>query len=358
MRKAKHFDPKLILDHLTYGVLVFDGTGLLVNMNTAAEEMLEISERQAIGVSVVDLFHTQGHRIEKSFQRVINEAVTFTEHNVVLEMPSAHQATINVSASPIFVRRGDPSGVLIELIKVDRFLRISKEEQLLSQNSVATNLIRGLAHEIKNPLGGLRGAAQLLAKELDDDLTEYTDVIIAESDRLRQLVDRMTGPTKLTHRSEVNIHSVFERVRQLVQAEVSNGITINRDYDPSIPTIHADQDQLIQAVLNVVRNALQAIGDKGEIILSSRIQRQFTIGNHFHKLVVKLDVIDNGPGIPAEMLENIFYPMVTGRVDGTGLGLSIAQTLIQRHGGLIECTSEPGHTVFSIYLPLGGADDE
>lgn len=357
MRNAPQFTPKLILDHLTYGVLVFNGSGLLVNMNAAAEEMLELSERQALGESVASLFNVQGHRIEKSFQRVINEAATFTEHNVALETMSGHGITLNVSATPMFIHRGDPSGVLIELVKLDRFLRISKEEQLLTQNSVATNLIRGLAHEIKNPLGGLRGAAQLLAKELDNDLAEYTDVIIAEADRLRELVDRMTGPTKVSKHSEVNVHGVLERVRQLVQAEVSNGITIVRDYDPSIPNIIGDQDQLIQAVLNVVRNALQAVGKQGEIVLSSRIHRQFTIGNHFHKLVIKLDVIDNGPGIPPDMLENIFYPMVTGRVEGTGLGLSIAQTLIQRHGGLIECTSEPGHTVFSIYLPLGGDAD-
>ena len=167
MRKAKSFDAKFILDHLTYGVLVFDGSGRLVRLNAAAEEMLEISERQALGESVASLFHSQGHRIEKGFQRAINEAATFTEHNVVIETQTGHSVTINVSASPMFLQRGDPCAVLIELIKVDRFLRISKEEQLLAQNSVATNLIRGLAHEIKNPLGGLRGAAQLLAKDND-----------------------------------------------------------------------------------------------------------------------------------------------------------------------------------------------
>ncbi len=219
-------------------------------------------------------------------------------------------------------------------------------------------MIRGLAHEIKNPLGGLRGAAQLLERELPDpQLTEYTKIIIDEADRLQNLLNRMLGPNTLPNLRETNIHHVLERVRSLVLAEAPPGIEITRDYDPSIPNLNADSDQLIQAALNLVRNAVQALGQHGSIILRTRAQRQITIGHERHRLVLTLEVIDNGPGIPQEIQERIFYPMVTGHANGTGLGFSIAQSLINRHGGLIECTSEPGNTIFRILLPLENAHD-
>ncbi len=214
-------------------------------------------------------------------------------------------------------------------------------------------LVRGLAHEIKNPLGGLRGAAQLLDLELHDpELKEYTQIIIAESDRLQGLMDKMLGPNKLPNKSMLNIHEVLERVRQLVQAEYSGNLTINNDYDPSIPDIYADKDQLIQAILNIARNAMQAMEGKGEIMFKTRIHRQLNVGRKRYKLAVKCDIINNGPGIDADMMSQIFYPMITGRAEGTGLGLSIAQALINQHNGLIECNSEPGNTVFSIFLPM------
>jgi len=210
-----------------------------------------------------------------------------------------------------------------------------------------------LAHEIKNPLGGLRGAAQLLDLELDDpDLKEYTQIIIDESDRLQGLMDKMLGPNKLPDKKALNIHEVLERVRQLVQAESSGNLIIKHDYDPSIPDIHGDKDQLIQAILNIARNAVQAMDGKGNIIFKTRIHRQMSIGRKRYKLAVKCDIIDNGPGIDADMISKIFYPMITGRAEGTGLGLSIAQALINQHNGLIECNSETGNTVFSIFLPV------
>ncbi|MGZ4995810.1 MAG: nitrogen regulation protein NR(II), partial [Methylobacter sp.] len=241
--------------------------------------------------------------------------------------------------------------ILVELQQVDSHLRISKEERLLTQQNTARLLVRGLAHEIKNPLGGLRGAAQLLDLELTDpELKEYTRIIIAESDRLQGLMDKMLGPNKLPNKKALNIHEVLERVRQLVQVESS--LTIKSDYDPSIPDILADKDQLIQAILNIAKNAVQALNGKGDITIKTRIHRQVTIGRKRYKLAVKCDIIDNGPGIDADMMNQIFYPMITGRADGTGLGLSIAQALINQHNGLIECTSEPGNTVFSIFLPI------
>jgi len=244
---------------------------------------------------------------------------------------------------------------------VDWRLRINREEHILAQHHTTRALVRNLAHEIKNPLGGLRGAAQLLERELPDPaLREYTRIIIGEADRLRGLVDRMLGPNQPRAYDEVSIHEILERVCGLVEAEANSGIRIERDYDPSIPPVWGDADRLIQAVLNVVRNAVQVLDRRGIITLRTRVQRQYTIGSKRHKLVARLDVIDDGPGIPSEWQEQIFYPMISGRPNGTGLGLSIAQNIVNQaqnivnqHGGLIECVSRPGETVFTLLLPLG-----
>ena len=241
---------------------------------------------------------------------------------------------------------------------MDNQRRLSQEQLQHAQQIAARDLVRGLAHEIKNPLGGLRGAAQLLSKALPDPaLKEYTQVIIEQADRLRNLVDRMLGSNKLPSLAMTNIHEVLERVASLIEAEAQGSITLVRDYDPSIPDLLIDREQLIQAVLNIVRNALQALSAQsdlrlGRISLRTRTLRQFTIGHTRHRLVVKMEIIDNGPGIPPELQETIFYPMVSGRPDGTGLGLAITQNIISQHQGLIECESHPGHTVFSIFLPL------
>jgi two-component system nitrogen regulation sensor histidine kinase GlnL len=245
---------------------------------------------------------------------------------------------------------------MMELLALDRHLRISRDELLLAQHQASRELIRGLAHEIKNPLGGIRGAAQLLEREYpDSEHREYTRVIIREADRLQNLVDRLLGPNRLPQKADVNVHQILEHVRQLVEAEAPAGIVVLRDYDPSIPEVHADREQLIQATLNVTRNALQALGAQGSgmIVLRTRTRRQITIGGRRHKLAIQMDIEDNGPGIPHQMMEKIFYPMVTTRAEGTGLGLPIAQYLIHSHGGLIECQSQPGRTVFSMFLPLG-----
>jgi two-component system nitrogen regulation sensor histidine kinase GlnL len=266
--------------------------------------------------------------------------------------------TINFSVTPLLDKNAVKE-IAVEMQQVDNHLRISKEEQQLSQQNTARLLVRGLAHEIKNPLGGLRGAAQLLDLELHDpELKEYTQIIIAESDRLQGLLDKMLGPNKLPNKIPLNIHEVLERVRQLVQVEASSSLSIKCDYDPSIPNIKADKDQLIQAILNITRNAVQAVDGKGNIILKTRIHRHLTIGRKMYKLAAKIDIIDNGPGIDADMINQIFYPMVTGRAEGTGLGLSIAQALVNQHNGMIECNSEPGNTVFSIFLPVELTDEK
>jgi two-component system nitrogen regulation sensor histidine kinase GlnL len=216
-------------------------------------------------------------------------------------------------------------------------------------------VIRSLAHEIKNPLAGVRGAAQLLARELPDEgLTEYTEVIIREADRLRDLVDRLLGSQQQLSLHDLNIHEVLEHLRMLLQAETENRITIIRDYDPSLPSLPIDRAQLIQAVLNIMRNALQAAAHIEDCVLTlrTRSQRQFTIGTKRHRLVCRIDISDNGPGVPEELKHAIFIPMVTGRAEGTGLGLAISQSIINRHGGLLECDSSPGNTRFTIYLPM------
>jgi two-component system nitrogen regulation sensor histidine kinase GlnL len=237
-------------------------------------------------------------------------------------------------------------------------MRLARDENMLDRQAANRAVMRGLAHEIKNPLGGLRGAAQLLERELPDkSLKEYTRIIIHEADRLRNLVDRMMGPHQPLKKKPVNLHEILEHVRKLMLVEVPVGLTLERQYDPSLPEFKGEPEQLIQAVLNIVRNSAEAIEYKGVIHLRTRIERSFTIGQKRHRLVLRTDIEDNGPGIPEEIREHIFYPMVTAKPGGTGLGLSIAQDIVTKHGGLIECDSRPGLTVFSIYLPLENGYD-
>ncbi len=242
---------------------------------------------------------------------------------------------------------------------MDRHIRIAREEALLRQQTTTSNIIRGLAHEIKNPLGGLRGAAQLLERELpSDELKEYTRIIIGEADRLQSLINRMTGPVSRPNLAMVNIHEILQYVRQLLMAEDSGHVEFKTDYDPSIPLIYVDRDWMVQAILNIAGNALQAVNGEGTISFVTRIMRNFTIGSEIYRLVLRIQVIDDGPGISQEMLGTVFYPMITGKEGGTGLGLSIAQTLISQQKGLIECTSEPGRTVFTVLIPIRNGDDE
>lgn len=340
-----------ILDHLTDAVLLFDPACRLVYINIAGEMLFAVSARQVLGLRAKEIFLLYDRTIEKDLERVFRDTESLTKRNVALGHP-AQPATVNLTITPM-LEHDTPVAALVEIEQVDRHLRISMEEQLLAQQNAARMLLRGLAHEIKNPLGGLRGAAQLLDRELlDDELREYTQIIMEESDRLQSLLDRMLAPNKPPRKCRLNIHRVLERVRQLVQVEAPSGVVIERDYDPSIPMIHGDGDQLIQAILNIVRNAAQAVGQQGRIVIRTRIHHQATIGPKGTRMAVKIDVVDDGPGIEPELQSQIFYPMVTGRADGTGLGLSIAQSLVNQHGGLVECSSEPGNTVFSIFFPL------
>ena len=346
-----------ILENMNTAVLLLDSQLHISYINPASEMLFEISLRKATGLHCNQLILDPD-----SFSDRLNECLQtyhpFSERGLEIQVPLVRNITVDCTVTPLFEPQQE-NALLIEMIPMDRHLRISKEENLIAQTHATQGLIRGLAHEIKNPLGGLRGAAQLLERELpEQELKEYTQIIIGEADRLQNLVNRMLGPNSLPNKSMINIHNITERVRSLVEVEAPDMVKITTDYDPSIPELKADPDQLIQVVMNLLRNAVQAVGETGTIIIRSRTSRQFTIGNTHHKLVLKLEIIDDGPGIPDDMLEEIFYPMITGHADGTGLGLTIAQSLINRHDGLIECKSKPGKTVFRILLPLENGNNE
>ena len=343
-----------ILDELTTAVLVVDHEGRIRRINHAAETLFRVSARKVLDRRLGDSLRG-AQLLEDLVATALDAGASYTQRERRLALYEERPVTVDCTVTPLSAEEA-----LIELAEVDRHTRITREQHLLSQNRAVQELIRGLAHEIKNPLGGLRGAAQLLQAELGDpEQAEYTRVIIREADRLQQLVDALLGPNAPAREEWVNIHEVLERVRSLVVAEdaqdpeaPSEGVSIVRDYDPSIPPIRGEHNHLVQAVLNLVRNARQAAGPGGRITLRTRTQRRFTIADRPHRIVARIDVIDNGPGIPPEEQEQIFYPMVSSRAEGTGLGLPIAQSLISRVGGLIECASEPGETVFTIWLPM------
>jgi two-component system, NtrC family, nitrogen regulation sensor histidine kinase GlnL len=342
---------RTILDNLSTSVLLLDSDLNIEYLNPAAEQLFHISIKRAQNTPLSKIMFVDSSLMERLHSSV-NSLHPFAEHEVSITVNIDHVVTIDYMVTPLYFSDQPPS-LLLEISPLDRHLRIAREEKLLSEQNATRNVIRGMAHEIKNPLGGLRGAAQLLERELpNDDLKEYTQIIIGEADRLQNLVDRMLGPNNVPKKMAINIHQVLEHVRQLVQAEGNAEIFFNLDYDPSLPDVMADTDLLIQAVLNITRNAIAALDGHGEITFKTRPQRSFTIGHIHHRLVLQVDIIDNGPGISEDIIEHIFFPMVTGRADGTGLGLSIAQSLINQHGGLIQCTSRPGKTKFTLYLPL------
>lgn len=340
-----------ILESLNSAVLLFDESLRLQYVNPAGETLFCVSARHLLNEPYQALIQESADlqcQLEEAFQ----SGRPFTRHEVSLGLGSNIHVVVDFTAVPL-IEPGYSPEMLIELHSVDRLLRISREENQVAQQEATQQILRGLAHEIKNPLGGLRGAAQLLERQLDsEELKEYTRVIIDEADRLQKLVNRILGPNNLPNKRNINIHHVLEHVRSLLMAEGEQHMDIQRDYDPSIPNIEADSDQLIQALLNIVRNACQALDEEGTITLRTRIERKYTLGKQRYDLVARIEIVDNGPGIPEDMLDKIFFPMVTGRAEGTGLGLSIAQSLIQQHDGLIEVNSVPGRTVFTVLLPI------
>ena len=351
---------KRLLDNLKTGVVMLDKDLRLLYLNVAAENLLEISVRKANMLFIGDVFIKAAEDIGE-MQTALANSNSFTKRQAQLKLMHGKSVDVDYTITP-FEENGERRA-LLEITSLEHSYRISREESLNSTHATTRELVRGLAHEIKNPLGGIRGAAQLLAAELNNaELSDYTNVIIEEADRLHKLVDRLVGSRQPLMMAPVNLHEVMERVRNLVEAEISgNGIELIRDYDPSIPTVLADSSQLIQAMLNIVRNAMQALfspeveHNLGRIYLRTRIIRNATIGAKFHRLAASIKIIDNGPGIKPEMIDSIFYPMISGRAEGTGLGLSITHSIVNQHKGVIECESRPGATCFTVILPIAPA---
>jgi two-component system nitrogen regulation sensor histidine kinase GlnL len=341
-------------DLLATLVAVVRTDGVVVFTNAALEDVMGVSRRTIEG-SLLASYFTDSHSFENALQGAQTNAFATMRYDALIRRPLQEPLPVHVIVVPSDVR----GEVLVELLPLEQQTRQDREERLIDQAQANKELIRNLAHEIKNPLGGIRGAAQLLQMEIESkDLIEYTQVIIHEADRLQLLVDRLLAPHRRPHVvGDVNIHEVCERVRSLILAEFPKGLRVVRDYDTSIPEFRGDREQLIQTVLNIVHNAAQALVDRvlegdAEIVLRSRISRQVTFGKQRYRLALELHVIDNGPGIPQDIKDRLFFPLVSGRDGGSGLGLNLAQTFVQQHHGLIECDSVPGRTDFKILIPL------
>ena len=334
-------------------VLVLNQDLQVVYLNSAAEDLLQTSRGHAVGAPLAD-YVIGADKIMQHLANTISSLQPFTEREAILRLPDNLSVSVDFSASIVDLIADTPE-VLVELQALNRLKRINKDDESVARQETARQLIRGLAHEIKNPLGGIRGAAQLLERELmDEDQREYTGVIISEADRLKTLVDRMLGPQQQLSLTPVNMLKVCEHIISLIDAEQPGQISWRRDYDPSLPDVLADESQLIQAILNIVRNASEAMADMPDAKLQfrSRAVRQFTIGNTRHRTVLQLDIVDNGPGIDPQLEDRIFFPMISGRPDGSGLGLAITQNIIAQHHGSIQVQTRPGNTCFTIYLPF------
>ena len=349
--------PYAAFDHLATLVAVVQPDGHCVFANAAFGDVLGWSSRSRMRDSLYDWF-IDPQPVRDTVAAVVRNDFSSSRFDALLRRP----VLTNADTLPVHVIVNQMEGttdVLIELVEIEQQTRQAREERALGQARATKELIRNLAHEIKNPLGGIRGAAQLLEMELESrTLTEYTQVIIQEADRLQALVDRLLAPHRKPHVvSDVNVHEVCERVRSLILAEFPRGLRVERDYDTSIPDFRGDREQLIQAVLNIAHNAAQALAERisggdAQITLRTRIARQVTLGKQRYRLALELQVEDNGPGIPESIRDRIFFPLVSGRDGGSGLGLTLAQTFVQQHHGTVECESEPGHTRFKILIPL------
>ena len=341
-------------DLLATLVAVMCGDGMVLFANAALEDALGISRRAIVGSRFLDCF-TEPDSLGNAVQGVGGNQFAALRYDAWLKRLNRDPLPVHV----IVTQTEIANEIVVELLPLELQARQDREERLAEQALANKELIRNLAHEIKNPLGGIRGAAQLLEMEMESpDLTEYTQVIIHEADRLQSLVDRLLAPHRRPHLvGDVNIHEVCEHVRLLLSAEFPKGLTVVRDYDTSLPEFRGDREQLIQTVLNIAHNACQALTDRiaqGDACLTfrTRVARQTTFGKRRYRLALELHVIDNGPGVPASIKDRIFYPLVSGREGGSGLGLTLAQTFVQQHHGLIECDSVPGYTDFKILIPL------
>ncbi len=343
------------LENLATSVLLLDGSRQVIYMNPSAEALFEMSSTQTENNKISKVF-LNFEVLELAIDNAIKNNSPFREHEFKITTIRQQSFAVTCAVMPIDMHNAK---ILLEFQQMDQQLRIAKEERMLIQQQANSELLRNLAHEIRNPLGGLRGAAQLLEHELiNQDLREYTQVIINEADRLQGLMDRLLVPHRAPQYEATNIHEVLERVRSLLLAESPNNINVQRDYDISLPNFTGDKEKLIQAVLNIARNAAQALlssnTPEAKITLRTRAERQVTLNKKRYLVAIKLEITDNGPGVPANMIDKIFYPLVTGREGegGAGLGLALAQTFVTQHHGMIDCKSQPGSTCFTIRLPV------
>lgn len=343
------------LDLLSTAVVIINRSFVLMYANPAAENLFAFSLKNAVGQPFARLFavgHAGNRALFAMLEQVVKNDAGFNENELTLESATMHTLHSSCVASPL-----DGERVVVEFRALDQQIKIAREAKILERQELNRELIRNLAHEIKNPLGGIRGSAQLLERELkglanEADLKEYTQVIVNEADRLHTLMDRLLTPHRLPQMARLNIHEVLERVRSLVLAEFPSGVTVIRDYDTSLPEFIADKEPLIQALLNITRNAAQAMHGRGQIRLVTRIARQVTLAKQRYRHAIQVQIIDNGPGVPATLQDKIFFPLVSGRDGGTGLGLSLAQNFVSQHHGIIEFESAPGNTCFSVLLPV------
>lgn len=375
-------DCRNMIEHMLTAVIQVSPSLDIEYINPACEALLEMSCARAYGMSLLtvlaeaqdnfDTYHAILNTLHTGQPYIRREATLnvglkdkAVDYSVTLmtAVETKYQDLSQITLHHPVKEQSIKKYLLIEIQPIDRLLRINRDEHLNQQYQIARQLVRGVAHEIKNPLAGIRGATQLLARSIPDgSIHEYTDIILDEVDRLCILADTMLGSRQIPALTKVNVHEPLERVRSLILSQTNKTVNIVRDYDLSLPEVNADRDQLIQVILNICVNAAQALAEHPEffaqhtmqqpqIILRTRIWRMFNMHGILHRSVVRIDIEDNGPGIPADILESVFYPMVTGRASGTGLGLSLAQNMMHQHGGMIECHSEVGRTIFSLSLP-------
>jgi two-component system, NtrC family, nitrogen regulation sensor histidine kinase GlnL len=341
------------LEHLATAAMLLNAAHQVVYANPSAEVLFALSSTQIADSHISEVF-LNCEILQLAIENAVKNNSPYREHEFAITTVRQQSFAVTCTVTPVDMAH---ASLLLEFQQMDQQLRIAREERMLIQQQANSELLRNLAHEIRNPLGGLRGAAQLLEHELPQpNLREYTQVIIKEADRLQSLMDRLLVPHRVPKYEPTNIHEVLERVRSLLLAESPNNIKVRRDYDTSLPDLIGDREKLIQTVLNVARNAVQALQSQGtadaEVIFRTRAERQVTLAKKRYRVAIKLQIIDNGPGIPAEIRDKIFYPLVTGREGGSGLGLALAQTFITQHHGMIDCVSEPGNTCFTILLPV------
>ncbi len=355
---APQIESSELLDNLVTSVFLLDQDLRVLYLNAAAQTLLGLGSNQALGRSITDL--TRGSEtLMPLFERARQGGEGVVQRELAWPAPGGVDRILDCAVTQVTLGQHN-ARLLLEIEDITQHRRLTRENALLAQLGGSRLMVRQLAHEIKNPLGGLRGAAQLLERELlDPALREYTRIIISEADRLTNLLDSMLGPGRPPSKQLINVHELLERVYHLLRGEAPEGVTVDRDYDPSLPPLTVDPNHIIQAMLNLGRNAIQALSggnvQSPRLILRTRAVSNVSVGTQRHRLVASIQFEDNGPGVLAEIRDTIFYPLVSGRADGSGLGLGIAQDLVSRHGGLIEFDSAPGRTIFVISLPMDTA---